>query len=60
MVDATKRYSIKDESGQDVAAFSNLKDLKAFWNGPVGSTLTIVQEFGRKGSYTVYVVREMK
>jgi hypothetical protein len=54
------KYQIKDESGQDVAAFSNLKDLQAFWNGPVGSGLTIVQEFGRKGCYTIYIVREMK
>jgi hypothetical protein len=54
------KYQIKGESGADIAAFSNLKDLQAFWNSPVGMNLTIVQEFGRKGSYTVYVVRSIK
>jgi hypothetical protein len=56
----TTKYQIKDESGQDVASFSNLKDMQAFWNGPVGRNLTIVEEFGRKGHHIVYIVRVMK
>lgn len=54
------RYQIKDEQGNVLGFSSDLKGLREFWLKPESQSLTIVQEFGRKGKYLVQIVRRIK
>jgi hypothetical protein len=54
------KYLVISETGEQFGQFSNQKDLTAFWNSELGLSLTIVQQFGRKGHKMTFVVRQIK
>jgi hypothetical protein len=59
-MDANAKYTIKDLAGRIIATANSLKELRDFWLKPEAQNLSIVQEFGRKGKYLVFIVKEIK
>lgn len=56
----TVKYQVRHEDSRLFLATNSLKALTEFWNSPFGQTLTIIQEFGRKGIHLTYIVMELK